>query len=1038
MWCDLVGPTCHVFGHSKGKGSSAAAAAAARRQWKVGDLVLAKVKGFPAWPATVSEPEKWGYSADWKKVLVYFFGTNQIAFCNPADVEAFTEEKKESLLVKRQGKGADFVRAVQEIIDSYEKSKKEDRVDSNSGDEVIVTNAGNSVDSFTSSGLKDQTEASSGTLLSRLNNSNSTGDRDEPSLLAEDAAAETQLDASHDRETFSEEPTVNVVITETPFTTTYSSRKRSGGTQPQSRVTQRRAPSVRRSRSSSRSDSCRFQNFIVPSNDGGKSAGDVASNVMRYRSLRRNKRIRKSPDASEWHDAGSPAFISNGSIEDDGSEIVTVDSDTLSLNEGSTLESGCNLEHTETVECLEGEAELSKRLDLQIKAVVIKKKRKPNRKRVINDASGRTDGLEKAACLEVGINKTRQNSPNDCEKSNEGYSKEDGDEHLPLVKRARVRMGKQSAAGEELDSVIKMEEKSSKEVSINLLGQVCTSLNCDNDSPADRNSFVVKGTVENSSSLNNYIQIPENGQQLLKVKEKQPFGSVDGEAALPPSKRLHRALEAMSANAAEDGQACTEAPSTRKSLTDRHCAASIRGSPHMSVEGKAGNGLGVQNVDSLGNNASEDCMCGFSASSNPLISEEIEMSSVDVDICNEPDGSSKSKKDEVEPAESVVQTQSPEPLSPNLDTRQGSPRANQGSLHQLSSKDECKSENFELSHSRAESPDREVDASKHTGTSIDTVSRADKSTKVSPRNSTNVVLYSAEDSFCENTEFLKPPRDHKSQVNGMCELEIEVKHKSFQSSKEVMKDAVRGTQHLSHSGSISNDPLGEKDVSCIRSSPSPLDGVDFPARASPPNSLLCSMNTTDNNLFLQNNGCCSPDVHLHHEKSVCALDVEEGKFDSVVTCVGKWSNHAEASAALTSFEAMLGTLTRTKESIGRATRIAIDCAKFGIAAKVMEILARRLESESSLHRRVDLFFLVDSIAQCSRGLKGDVGGIYPSAIQAVLPRLLSAAAPPGNTAQENRRQCLKASELFNFLLFLGLLLYFTLHFFLFPLLLSRF
>lgn len=34
-------------------GGKAAAAAAARRQWKVGDLVLAKVKGFPAWPATV-------------------------------------------------------------------------------------------------------------------------------------------------------------------------------------------------------------------------------------------------------------------------------------------------------------------------------------------------------------------------------------------------------------------------------------------------------------------------------------------------------------------------------------------------------------------------------------------------------------------------------------------------------------------------------------------------------------------------------------------------------------------------------------------------------------------------------------------------------------------------------------------------------------------------------------------------------------------------------------------------------------------------
>jgi hypothetical protein len=40
---------------------------------------------------------------------------------------------------------------------------------------------------------------------------------------------------------------------------------------------------------------------------------------------------------------------------------------------------------------------------------------------------------------------------------------------------------------------------------------------------------------------------------------------------------------------------------------------------------------------------------------------------------------------------------------------------------------------------------------------------------------------------------------------------------------------------------------------------------------------------------------------------------------------------------------------------------------------------------------------------------GDAGGVYPSAMQAFLPRLLSAAAPPGNPAQENRKQCLKAS-----------------------------
>lgn len=41
----------------------------------------------------------------------------------------------------------------------------------------------------------------------------------------------------------------------------------------------------------------------------------------------------------------------------------------------------------------------------------------------------------------------------------------------------------------------------------------------------------------------------------------------------------------------------------------------------------------------------------------------------------------------------------------------------------------------------------------------------------------------------------------------------------------------------------------------------------------------------------------------------------------------------------------------------------------------MEIVARHLESESSLYRRVDLFFLVDSIMQCSRGMKGNVSDV---------------------------------------------------------------
>ena len=53
------------------------------------------------------------------------------AFCNYADLEAFTEEKKRSLLAKRHGKGADFLRAVDEIIEVYDslRDKGNNKVD---------------------------------------------------------------------------------------------------------------------------------------------------------------------------------------------------------------------------------------------------------------------------------------------------------------------------------------------------------------------------------------------------------------------------------------------------------------------------------------------------------------------------------------------------------------------------------------------------------------------------------------------------------------------------------------------------------------------------------------------------------------------------------------------------------------------------------------------------------------------------------------------------------------------------------------------
>ncbi|KAJ0238124.1 ENHANCER OF AG-4 protein 2 [Hirschfeldia incana] len=126
---------------------------------------------------------------------------------------------------------------------------------------------------------------------------------------------------------------------------------------------------------------------------------------------------------------------------------------------------------------------------------------------------------------------------------------------------------------------------------------------------------------------------------------------------------------------------------------------------------------------------------------------------------------------------------------------------------------------------------------------------------------------------------------------------------------------------------------------------------------------------------------------------------------------GSLSGGTEAAVSRDAFEGMIETLSRTKESIGRATRLAIDCAKYGIASEVVELLIRKLESEPHLHRKVDLFFLVDSITQCSHSQKGITGASYVPTVQAALPRLLGAAAPPGTDARDNRRKCLKVLKL---------------------------
>ena len=144
---------------------------------------------------------------------------------------------------------------------------------------------------------------------------------------------------------------------------------------------------------------------------------------------------------------------------------------------------------------------------------------------------------------------------------------------------------------------------------------------------------------------------------------------------------------------------------------------------------------------------------------------------------------------------------------------------------------------------------------------------------------------------------------------------------------------IKGHEEDMNSASISNDCLGEKGTLGIRSSPSLTDGGGCLPQGSPPNTSVCNVSTSDSSNILQN-GSCSPDVH---QKNALSGPVDGWKDGSVANQQSRLTGKSTdaGNAALLYFEAMLGTLTRTKESIGRATRIAIDCAKFGIAAKVI-------------------------------------------------------------------------------------------------------
>lgn len=1013
--------------------------AKAKNQLSLGDLVLAKVKGFPAWPAKISKPEDWKKTPDPKKYFVYFFGTQEIAFVAPADIQAFTNEAKNKLSARCRGKTVKhFAQAVKEICEAFEglqgKSSSAVRDDDDDDDDDDRQDFGS--EAHSGDGIVDDGMSADG-----LN-----GETDFNCPGTHGPGLERCSNRQEEMECQDMKPSVSSIANDNSSSDLFCEKRNKlsicgAGLAKEEVSTTSPGVDCSNDKFIGKDDS---SDLDVKHQDGGKKT--LVNGHKSKKNLAESQR--KSDSSFERLKIRSPAVLTTSARGSSGGQV-------------DPSESAEN--HIDRMQRRNASGDHVNESPLDVKKskfdVSVKKTKKLLKDKI---HSGVADNLHKDA---EGCSKEQDT----VELSGRKAKPELGQKHNLVsnetshpIKRSKcaddVAKGshqpsrKTDVANKAVNTEFKRSTSRLKSEN-HLVPRRLTGGNFDSSVPGDEDDLPPtkrRRRALEAMSGSTLIFEERTVRSSITLKNDLPSDNLKSPAAQLPTKR--RAVRLCDDDDDEEPKTPVHGGSARKvdapsRISDSAKTTAVRSEKPMHGQ-PSGRDLGIIETDSLKEFSSSakflresvspssqqdaerpkkaiteqvPCSSGI-IKSEKLSSKEIKAVLISPTSEQDIERPKKAIAGQVRPSPGKVESEkiSSKEVKPVLSSPKRSPLLADTSVPAV---EPLKSNKSSGKVGNVTQKKAQAGSAKGSGGISDSLHH----TQTQAPNEKSKALFSGErqkttpksSSWVTDSAFVGGKLMDNNALSGeRLEAGREDRASSLNDSKSAdsaksMKLLIAAAQAKRRQAQSQNS----HDLTFVQVSATDVSGGS-PSSASaihPVLSSLGSLMQPDVQGYFPQTSYTSPSSHVHQLSSNNQPDSQEFEETRIGSgprpSGGPLSGGTEAGVARDAFEGMIETLSRTKDSIARATRLAIDCAKYGIANEVVELLIRKLESEPSFHKRVDLFFLVDSITQCSHSQKGIAGASYIPTVQAALSRLLGAAAPPGAAARENRRQCLKVLRL---------------------------